>query len=77
MPVVEYAAEVFVAVAPVDAFDFVGGVDAEEVVEVDLVGVVVLLLVEVELVGHLVGEVEGFATCVFVTHCIGGYRQCD
>ena len=73
----EYAAEVFVAVAPVDAFDFVGGVDAEEVVEVNLVGVVVLLLVEVELVGHLVGEVEGFAACVFVTHCIGGYCQCD
>ena len=46
-------------------------------VEVNLVGVVVLLLVEVELVGHLVGEVEGFAACVFVTHCIGGYCQCD
>lgn len=44
-------------------------VHTEEVIQIDLVCVVILLVIEIELIGHLVGEVESLLACSLVTHC--------
>lgn len=80
LPVEEYAAEVDVAVLPVGACDVGGAVEAHEVVEVDLVGAVVLLGGEVELVGHFVGDEPCLLARVVVAdgaccECHDGYDE--
>ena len=68
LPVEEYVAQVGVAIAQVSAIDIVGSLHAHQVVEIDLVAVLILLVVEVELVGHLVGEEESLLAGLFVAH---------
>ena len=70
LPLQEDVAHVEVAPLPVRAEHVVDGSDAHEVVEVDFVCGVILLLREVELVGHLVREEESLATCLLVAHGI-------
>ena len=64
LPVVEDIAEVGVAVSPPYAVKVAGRVDAEEILEIHLVYLVVLLGGEVEFVGHLVGEKVGLCLCI-------------
>lgn len=79
LPVVEYAAQVVQAIAVVVAIDIAWRIDTEEVVKVDFVGIVVLLFVEVQLVCHLVRQVECLCLCAFQTHCTcahaGGHHK--
>ena len=56
LPVEEHVAKVFVSPVPVIAGCVRGIVDVEEVVEVDLIGAIVLLACQVQLVSHLVGK---------------------
>lgn len=44
------------------------GFHAEEVVEVDLIRIVILLVVEVEFVCHLVGQIESLFACSLIAH---------
>ena len=76
LPVVQDAAEVVQAIAVVAAVEVGRRIDTQEVVEVDLVGVVILLVVEIELVGHLVRQVESLCLCTFKTHCVGAVEGC-
>lgn len=69
LPVVEDMAKVGVAIGQVIAIDVASGRDAHEIVEVDFVAVVVLLVVEVELIGHLVGEEARLLASFVVVHC--------
>ena len=68
LPVIEDVAQVGVAIGEVVAVDIALVAHAEEIVEVDLVAVVVLLVVEIELVGHLVGEEACLLAGFFVVH---------
>ena len=68
LPVEEHIAQVGVAVVEVGTIDIIGPRDAEEVVEVNFVAVVILLVVQVEFVGHLVGEEAGLLTSLFIIH---------
>lgn len=83
LPIEEDVAKVGIAVCEVVAIDNVAlRGEAEEVVEVDFVAVVVLLVVEVELVGHLIGEETGFFASTFVAHsvsgeCAAGEDECE
>ena len=71
LPVEQDVAQVKVALCPIDAIQVVDGVDAHQVVKVHLVGGLVLLLGEVQLVCHLVGEEQCLLAGLLVTHCVG------
>ena len=71
MPVEEHIAQVKVAMRPVCTIEVVIGVYAHQVVEVDLVGSLVLILGEVELVCHLVGEKQSLLACLLIAHSVG------
>ena len=74
LPVVEDVAQVLVAVRQVTDVGQVGlGVEREQIVEVDFVSVVVLLVVEVELVGHLVGEIVSTLASGLIVHGVGSH----
>ena len=71
LPVVQYVSQVGITVSQVTAVQKVGfGANREQVVEVDFVGIVVLLLIQVQFVGHLIGQVVCLFACRFVIHCI-------
>ena len=81
LPVEEDVAQVSVAIGEVAAVDDVilRG-EAEQIVEVDFVAVIVLLIVEVEFISHLVREEAGFFASSFVAHslcskCAAGENQ--
>ena len=71
LPVEQDVAQVKVALCPIDAIQVVDGIDAHQVVKVHLVGGLVLLLGEVQLVCHLVGEEQCLLAGLLVTHCVG------
>ena len=71
LPVPEYVAQVGIASRPVDTVEVVYCVDAHQVVEIDLVGCFILLVGQVELVCHLVGQEQCLLTCLLVTHGVG------
>lgn len=68
LPWQQDAFEVGVAVSPIAPRAVVRGLDAHQVVKIDLVSLVILLLGEVELVGHLVGQVPRPIACFAVRH---------
>ena len=76
LPVVQDAAEVVQSVAVIAAVEIRRRINTKEVIEVDFVGIVVLLLVEVQLVCHLVRQVESLCLCAVETHCIGTHPGC-
>ena len=77
LPVVEDVAEVRIAVLQVNAREVALCPDVHQVVQVDLVGVVVLLFVEVEFIRHFVGQKPGPVAGFFVGHglCGGQSRE--
>ena len=75
LPLEQDIAQVKVALCPVDSVEVCLGVDAHQVVEVDLVCGLVLLLGEVEFIGHLVSKEQSLLAGLLVTHC--ACRQCD
>ena len=68
LPVEQDVAKVEVALPPVRLVEVVRGIDAHQVVEVNLVSGVILLFGEVQFIGHLVGEEQGLLPCLFVAH---------
>ena len=75
LPVEEYVTEVEITTLPINSIDIVHIFETHEVVEVYLVCSLVLLVGEVEFIGHLVGEEEGLFACLFVAHGIGVHGQ--
>ena len=68
LPVVENMTNVSIAISEIVAIDLVCRLDAQQVVEVDFIAVVVLLIIQVELIGHLIREETGLFACLFVAH---------
>ena len=75
LPLEQDIAKVEVALCPVDSVEVCLGIDTHQVVEVDLVCGLVLLLGEVEFIGHLVSKEQSLLAGLLVTHC--ACRQCD
>ena len=72
LPAVQDIVEVSVTAIPPDAEDISVSVQAHQVVEVDLIDCLILCSGEVELVGHLVREEEGFVLCCVIAHSVLG-----
>lgn len=68
LPVVENATQVGVTVFQIHARGIACRADVHQIVQVDLVGIVVLLVVKVQLIRHLVCEKPGPVACLFVGH---------
>lgn len=71
LPIEQYVTQVQVAALPVEAVQVVVVVDAHQVVEVNLIGSLILVIGEVELVCHLVRQEKGLPTRLVVTHGLG------
>lgn len=69
LPVEQYVAEVEVALSPVCSVQVVIVTDTHQVVKVHLVGGLILVVGEVKLVSHLVGEEQCSLASLLVTHC--------
>ena len=69
LPIVEDVAKVCIAVGQIISIDIVCRLDAEQIVEVDLIAVVVLLIIEIQFVGHLVREETGLLASLSIAHC--------
>ena len=70
LPVEQDVAHVKVAALPIGSIHVVVGGYAHQIVEVDLVGCLILLVSQVQLVGHLVCQEQSLVACLLVAHCI-------
>ena len=75
LPVEKNITQIEVATLPVDAKHVRATRHTHQIVEVDLVTSLVLLIGEVELIGHLIGQEQGLSAGLLETH--GGGRDCD
>jgi hypothetical protein len=75
LPVEEDITQIEVATLPVDAKHIGATCHTHQIVEVDLVTSLVLLVAEVELIGHLIGQEQSLVAGLLETH--GGGRDCD
>ena len=70
-------AHIEVTALPIDTINIVNAGDSHQVVEVDLVGSLILLVRQVQLVSHLVRQEECLVTCLLVTHGMGRNCHCQ
>ena len=73
----EYELQFVVAARPVEPVQIALEVEADHVVEVNLINRIVLVVGQIELIAHLVGQVQRMAACLGETHRLGGdgYRH--
>ena len=79
LPIVQDVAQVFVSIGQITCVCQIGfRVHRQQVVEVDFVGIVILLVVQVQLVRHFVRQVVSLLACRFVihSHCSRPGCQC-
>lgn len=69
LPIEQDIAQVEVALGPIVTKEIAMVVDAHQIIEVDLIGGFILVVSEVELVCHLVGEKESLVASLLITHC--------
>ena len=69
LPVEQDVAEVEVALSPVCSVQVVIVVDSHQIVKVHFIGGLILVVGEIELVCHLVGEEQCSFASLLVTHC--------
>ena len=70
LPVEEYIAQVQVAALPVGSEHISTARDSHQVVEVDFVACLILLICQIQLVGHLVGQEQCLVTGLLIAHGI-------
>ena len=75
LPVEQHVAHVEVAVAPVGAIKVVHCVDTHQIVEVYLISSLILVVGEVKLISHLVGEEQSLLASLLVAHCVCRERK--
>ena len=73
LPVEEDIAQVEVTALPVGAEDIAAACHSHQVVEIDFIRGLILLVGEVELIGHLIGQEQSLVAGLLVTHCVGVY----
>ena len=83
LPVVKDITQVEVTTLPVGAEHVCTSCHSHEIVEINLVGCLVLLVTQIQLVGHLVGQEQGLVASLLITHGVGGssanchHHQCE
>ena len=77
LPVEQDITQVEIASCPVRTIDVISARHTHQIIQVNLVGCLILSIVEVELISHLVGEEESFPTSLLITHSFHRccYRQ--
>ena len=70
LPVVQDIAQVEITALPVGSVHIVTAGDTHQVVEIDLIGCLVLLVSQIQLVGHLVGQEQGLVASLLIAHCV-------
>lgn len=70
LPVEEDITQVEIATLPVGSEHIVTPGNTHQIVKVDLVGGLVLLVCQIQLIGHLVGQEQSLVAGLLVTHCI-------
>jgi hypothetical protein len=71
LPVEQDIAQVEVTALPIGSEHVMTARHAHQIVEVDLVSGLILLIGQVELVGHLVGQEQGLVAGLLIAHCAG------
>lgn len=71
----EYVVKVVVAVGPICAVGLRFTVDAEEIIEIGLINLLVLPTIEAEFISHLVCEIKSLLACHAVRHCAKSERE--
>lgn len=74
LPVEQDIAEIEISALPIGAEHISATCHTHQVVEVDFVSCFVLLVSQIQLVCHLVGEEQGLATGLLVAHCTCCHR---
>ena len=70
LPVEQDVAQIQVATLPVDAVNIVAARHSHQVVKVDLVCCLVLLISQIQLIRHLVGQEQGLLASLLIAHCV-------
>ena len=73
--VLEYVVKVVVAVGPICAVGLRFTVDAEEIIEIGLINLLILPTIEAEFISHLVCEIKSLLACHAVRHCAKSKRE--
>lgn len=71
----EYVVKVVVAVGPICAVGLRFTVDAEEIIEIGLINLLILPAVKAEFISHLVCEIKSLLACHAVRHCAKSERE--
>ena len=71
----EYVVKVVVAVGPICAVGLRFTVDAEEIIEIGLINLLILPTIEAEFISHLVCEIKSLLACHAVRHCAKCKRE--
>ena len=66
----EHVLQILITMIPVDAEDIVADRKTGQVVEVDFIHGIVLIIVEIQLVCHLVAQIECLFLCTSEIHCL-------
>ena len=73
--VLENVVKVVVAVGPICAVGLRFAFDAEEIIEIGLINLLVLPTIEAEFISHLVCEIKSLLACHAVRHCAKSKRE--
>ena len=71
----EYVVKVVVTVGPICAVGLRFTVDAEEIIEIGLINLLILPTIEAEFISHLVCEIKSLLACHAVRHCAKSKRE--
>ena len=77
LPAGKYIAEFICAAVPIDSEEVGGTNQTIEVVEIDFIDGFILIVGELKLVSHLVGEEERFAACLCIAHSVSIHHSRD
>ena len=68
LPVKQNVTNVCIAIGQIVAIEVVSRLNAQQIVEIDFIAITILLIGQVQLVCHLIGEEAGLFACFIVTH---------
>ena len=71
----EYVVKVVVTVGPICAVGLRFTVDAEEIIEIGLINLLILPTIKAEFISHLVCEIKSLLACHAVRHCVKSERE--
>ena len=77
LPFQQHVAHVQIATLPIGGIDIIVTGNTHQVVQIDFVGSLVLLVGQVQLVGHLVRQEQCLVACLLVAHCMARCCYCQ